>query len=133
MSITCCIAGKDPDVGEVLVKSLQNTKYSINEKLEKSFISLFGKRPTMQSNGSHSVESHESTEPQEQFYEGRMRRKAVFGNDDDDSDSDSDDLKVVLFTVFLVGFVCSFYSLPNIEMSKLCFLFICFIQIVERT
>lgn len=100
MSITCCIPGKDSDVGEVLVKSLQNTKYSINEKLEKSFISLFGKKPNMQSNGSNSVESHESTEPQEQIYEGRMRRKAVFGNDD----HDSDDLKVVLFTVFLVGF-----------------------------
>lgn len=98
MSITCCIPGKDSDVGEVLVKSLQNTKYSINEKLEKSFISLFGKKPNMQSNGSNSVESHESTEPQEQIYEGRMRRKAVFGNDD----HDSDDLKV-LFIVFLVG------------------------------
>ncbi|XP_057499171.1 LOW QUALITY PROTEIN: uncharacterized protein LOC130783501 [Actinidia eriantha] len=37
--------GKDPDVGEVLVKSLQNTKYSVDEKLEKSFITLFGKKP----------------------------------------------------------------------------------------
>ncbi|KAF5197081.1 Ribosome biogenesis protein bms1 [Thalictrum thalictroides] len=36
---------KDRDVGEVMVKSLQNIKYSINEKLEKNFISLFGKRP----------------------------------------------------------------------------------------
>ncbi|KAH9305080.1 hypothetical protein KI387_009484 [Taxus chinensis] len=33
--------GKAPDVGEVLVKTLQNTKYSINEKLEQSFIQLF--------------------------------------------------------------------------------------------
>lgn len=29
------------------MKSLQNTKYSIDEKLEKSFISLFGKKPNM--------------------------------------------------------------------------------------
>ncbi|PIA42098.1 hypothetical protein AQUCO_02100155v1 [Aquilegia coerulea] len=36
---------KDRDVGEVMVKSLQNIKYSINEKLENNFISLFGKRP----------------------------------------------------------------------------------------
>lgn len=39
--------GKDRDVGEVLVKTLQNTKYSIDEKLEQSFINLFSrKRPT---------------------------------------------------------------------------------------
>ncbi|RDY12662.1 bms1 [Mucuna pruriens] len=41
--------GKDRDVGEVLVKSLQNTKYSINEKLENSFISLFGQKPKVSS------------------------------------------------------------------------------------
>lgn len=41
--------GKDRDVGEVLVKSLQNTKYSIDEKLEKSFISLFGRKPNVSS------------------------------------------------------------------------------------
>ncbi|KAK6930443.1 AARP2CN [Dillenia turbinata] len=35
--------GKDRDVGEVLVKSLQNMKYSIDEKLEKSFITLFSR------------------------------------------------------------------------------------------
>ncbi|KAL5070933.1 hypothetical protein RYX36_021820 [Vicia faba] len=33
--------GNERDVGEVLVKSLQNTKYSINEKLESSSINLF--------------------------------------------------------------------------------------------
>ncbi|PKI53790.1 hypothetical protein CRG98_025796, partial [Punica granatum] len=37
--------GKEPDVGEVLVRSLQNTKYSVDEKLEKSFIDLFGRKP----------------------------------------------------------------------------------------
>lgn len=41
------LPGKDHDVGEVLVKTLQNTKYSIDEKLEQSFINLFSrKRPT---------------------------------------------------------------------------------------
>ncbi|KAL5055793.1 hypothetical protein RYX36_036475 [Vicia faba] len=33
--------GNERDVGEVLVKSLQNTKYSINEKLESNSINLF--------------------------------------------------------------------------------------------
>ncbi|KAK7264372.1 hypothetical protein RJT34_31980 [Clitoria ternatea] len=41
--------GKNRDVGEDLVKSLQNTKYSINEKLENSFISLFGQKPKVSS------------------------------------------------------------------------------------
>ncbi|KAH6835805.1 P-loop containing nucleoside triphosphate hydrolases superfamily protein [Perilla frutescens var. hirtella] len=41
--------GKQRDVGVELVKSLQNTKYSVDEKLEKSFITLFGKKPNMSS------------------------------------------------------------------------------------
>lgn len=38
------LPGKDRDVGEVLVKTLQNTKYSIDEKLEQSFINLFSRK-----------------------------------------------------------------------------------------
>ncbi|QCD88478.1 ribosome biogenesis protein BMS1 [Vigna unguiculata] len=41
--------GKDRDVGELLVKSLQNTKYSINEKLENSSISFFGEKSKVSS------------------------------------------------------------------------------------
>ncbi|KAJ9185011.1 hypothetical protein P3X46_004691 [Hevea brasiliensis] len=41
--------GKEQDVGEVLVKSLQNTKYSIDEKLENSFITLFSRNPIIAS------------------------------------------------------------------------------------
>ncbi|KAF3785526.1 Ribosome biogenesis protein [Nymphaea thermarum] len=37
---------RDHDVGELMVKTLQNTKYSVNEKLEQSFINLFGTRPS---------------------------------------------------------------------------------------
>lgn len=33
------------DVGEFMVKTLQSTKYSIDEKLESSFINLFGRKP----------------------------------------------------------------------------------------
>ncbi|KAJ4723986.1 Ribosome biogenesis protein BMS1-like, partial [Melia azedarach] len=39
------LKGKGEDVGETLVKSLQNTKYAVDEKLEKSFISLFSRKP----------------------------------------------------------------------------------------
>ena len=39
------LSGKDRDVGVELVKTLQNTKYSIDEKLEQSFINFFSRRP----------------------------------------------------------------------------------------
>ncbi|GAV73539.1 DUF663 domain-containing protein/AARP2CN domain-containing protein [Cephalotus follicularis] len=68
---------KDPDVGEALVKSLQNTKYTINEKLEKSFINLFSRKPNIssedQSNANHSKEALEeipNTEPSTQYQSG---------------------------------------------------------------
>uniref|UniRef100_A0A6N2LP92 Bms1-type G domain-containing protein n=1 Tax=Salix viminalis TaxID=40686 RepID=A0A6N2LP92_SALVM len=147
---------KDQDVGESLVKSLQNTKYSIDEKLEKSFISLFSRNANISSEAqndakdnhesvdhSHNLEPNESGEesdaedldgsestdedeaaqkdalvngesdgsdeeygaaakqkvdPQDrmkeqvEFHGGRLRRKAMFGNDIDDKDlKDSDE------------------------------------------
>ncbi|KAF9590798.1 hypothetical protein IFM89_038390 [Coptis chinensis] len=55
---------KGRDVGEFMVKSLQNIKFSINEKLEKNFISLFGKRPpsALQDNGDEEVPLAETEE-----------------------------------------------------------------------
>jgi ribosome biogenesis protein BMS1 len=41
--------GKGNDVGVALVKNLQNTRYSVDEKLDQSFINLFGRRPAAQS------------------------------------------------------------------------------------
>lgn len=38
------VSGTNHDVGETLVKTLQNTRYSIDEKLEQSFINLFGSK-----------------------------------------------------------------------------------------
>uniref|UniRef100_A0A1D1YB91 Ribosome biogenesis protein BMS1 n=1 Tax=Anthurium amnicola TaxID=1678845 RepID=A0A1D1YB91_9ARAE len=38
--------GDDHDVGVAMVKTLQNTKYSVDEKLEQSFISLFSRKPS---------------------------------------------------------------------------------------
>lgn len=130
--------GKDRDVGEVLVKSLQDTKYSIDEKLEKSFINLFSKKPNLVSEAQSDVKDktdgsgeergvedsdglessdedeaihkdstvrnvdsdtdEENTKGEEQpfskdnvkehieFHEGRVRRRAVFGNVIDQDD-----------------------------------------------
>ncbi|PNT77466.1 hypothetical protein BRADI_1g63330v3 [Brachypodium distachyon] len=47
--------GKGNDVGVALVKTLQNTKYSLDEKLEQSFINLFGRRPAAQSEDSERI------------------------------------------------------------------------------
>ncbi|CBI17233.3 unnamed protein product, partial [Vitis vinifera] len=137
--------GKDRDVGEVLVKSLQNTKYSIDEKLEKSFISLFGRKPNVSSkannlnadgsdegtgsedsDGSASLEQDhaakkdatltskegleeengnaselqpplkDNVEEKIEFHDGRLRRKAIFGDDIDD------DLKVIILLHVMV-------------------------------
>ncbi|XP_061948026.1 uncharacterized protein LOC133671322 [Populus nigra] len=147
--------GKDQDVGESLVKSLQNTKYSIDEKLEKSFISLFSRNNISSEakndakdnhrsvdrsynlepnelgeesdaedlDGSESTDEDEAAQkdavvngesdgsdeeygaaakqkadPQDrmkeqvEFHGGRLRRKAIFGNNIDDKDlKDSDE------------------------------------------
>ncbi|KAJ3682923.1 hypothetical protein LUZ60_013150 [Juncus effusus] len=36
---------KDNDVGVTLVKTLQNTKYSVDERLEQSFLNIFSRKP----------------------------------------------------------------------------------------
>ncbi|KAK9153091.1 hypothetical protein Sjap_000571 [Stephania japonica] len=58
--------GNERDVGEVLVKSLQNTKYSVDEKLEKSFISLFSRKsPTSAEHKSGEDISTSEEDPQD--------------------------------------------------------------------
>lgn len=76
--------GKSRDVGEAMVKSLQNTKYSIDEKLENSFISLFGKRmdtPNDQKGAQESVDQLENVKP------GKLKSSESDEESDDDDDS----------------------------------------------
>lgn len=54
--------GKDHDVGVVMVKTLQNTKYSINEKLDQSFINLFSKKPSILSDAQGHANDNRDTE-----------------------------------------------------------------------
>lgn len=95
------LTGKDRDVGEVLVKSLQNTKYSINEKLENSFISLFGEKPKVSSEAladahgtNNDVEQTEAvinskdldgSESSDQDEEDTLKESEASGSDDEDS------------------------------------------------
>ncbi|CAK9156228.1 unnamed protein product [Ilex paraguariensis] len=86
--------GKDRDVGEVLVKSLQNTKYSIDEKLEKSFITFFSKKPDILSEASTDVkyahEPFDQTKGVEPVDEHQLEQ--AFKTDGSGEESDSEDL-----------------------------------------
>jgi len=86
-SIILLISGKGNDVGEALVKSLQNTKYSIDEKLENSFISLFGKKHNPSSSNHAKADQTNDLVPAE-------RDQSVFepNSDGSDEDNDSEDL-----------------------------------------
>lgn len=79
--------GKDNDVGEALVKSLQNTKYSIDEKLENSFISLFGKKLNPPSSNNPKADQTYDLEPAEQDQSGLEPN-----SDGSDEDNDAEDL-----------------------------------------
>uniref|UniRef100_A0A175YPE3 Bms1-type G domain-containing protein n=1 Tax=Daucus carota subsp. sativus TaxID=79200 RepID=A0A175YPE3_DAUCS len=79
--------GKERDIGEKLVESLQNTKYSIDEKLEKSFINLFSKKP------SSSVLEEPSDTKDNQYQSGEESDTDESGEEDED-----DDLKCVKYS-----------------------------------
>lgn len=70
---------KNRDVGVELVKSLQNTKYAMDEKLEKSFINLFSRKQ----------DNHEADVPGDgnRSYEDG---EADVGSDDEGGDDDLD-------------------------------------------
>ncbi|KAL5784136.1 hypothetical protein ACOSQ2_006528 [Xanthoceras sorbifolium] len=90
--------GKDQDVGEALVKSLQNTKYSIDEKLEKSFITLFSRKPngpseTLNDANDTDQDSHHihGMEPYKQYQSGEEVNADEFGGEHDTEDVDGSD------------------------------------------
>ncbi|KAE9445495.1 hypothetical protein C3L33_22607, partial [Rhododendron williamsianum] len=85
---------KGPGVGEVLVKSLQNTKYSLDQKLENSFISLFAKKVnclsealTDQEDAHISMGYINDVEPAKHYQSGEPE------TDDSDEESDAEELE----------------------------------------
>lgn len=115
MTFFFLLAGKGRDVGEDLVKSLQKTKYSVDEKLGKTFINLFGKKTSTASSerkleeesseeysqsgdeaedddDEMDVESSDSKMKQKtEIHDGRLRRKAIFKDEVGESDEAEDD------------------------------------------
>lgn len=85
------VAGKDRDVGEVLVKSLQNTKYSVDEKLEKSFINVFGRKPNMLLEAQNDGKDDHETVEQARKIEPSERDNSGDEIEADESDEESDD------------------------------------------
>ncbi|XP_065847007.1 ribosome biogenesis protein bms1 [Euphorbia lathyris] len=79
--------GKDPDVGETLVKSLQKAKYSIDEKLENSFISIFARNLTRASETHNEAkdenEPRHEIEPLKQNEVGEQKKADGFGEESD--------------------------------------------------
>lgn len=85
------MAGRGKDVGEELVKSLQNTKYSVDEKLEKTFINLFGKKTTVSSE--RKLEEEAQSSPEGSDTESSEEDQS--GDDDEhDMDGESNDGKI---------------------------------------
>ncbi|KAL2592036.1 hypothetical protein AAZX31_12G047600 [Glycine max] len=91
--------GKGSDVGEDLVKSLQNIKYSINEKLENSFINIFGQKANVSSGAlgdahgtNKNVEQNDKTEALDKYQPGTGEDNNKTDLDvSESSDRDEDD------------------------------------------
>ncbi|XP_023739396.1 ribosome biogenesis protein bms1 [Lactuca sativa] len=73
------------DVGADLVKSLQNTKYSVDEKLNNSFINLFSQKSGKITNG----DENNSIEPMEEANTVGSDEESEDEEDVDDSDEDN--------------------------------------------
>ncbi|GJN02820.1 hypothetical protein PR202_ga20206 [Eleusine coracana subsp. coracana] len=84
--------GKGNDVGVALVKNLQNTRYSVDEKLEQSFINFFGRRPAAQSMESN-VEDNVISASQQDKKDANLRNTGTMesnGHSECSSDSEED-------------------------------------------
>lgn len=76
-----------------MVDSLQNTKYSIDEKLEKSFINLFSKKPisSVPEEPSDTEDNQETVEHTIKIAKAHQYQSGEEPQTDDSSDDDEDD------------------------------------------
>ncbi|KAI4313296.1 hypothetical protein L6164_026287 [Bauhinia variegata] len=87
--------GKDRDVGVALVKSLQNTKYSINEKLDKSVINIFSQKTNVSlesladaQDGNKNIERDGKVDILDNYQSGQAIEAGTFGEEKNDMDVD---------------------------------------------
>lgn len=99
--------GKGKDVGVALVKTLQNPRYSLDEKLEQSFINFFGGRPAAQSKDSDaqgnvisaSQDNQSDTNILQQVDDGNNSNAVTMESNEhsegsSDSEGDNDDIQL---------------------------------------
>ncbi|CAA7026396.1 unnamed protein product [Microthlaspi erraticum] len=98
--------GKGRDVGEDLVKSLQNTKYSVDEKLEKTFINFFGKKASASSDRKLEAEDVNQSLPEDESSEESQsgdESSEESQSGDDEIDGNSSDSKMMRKTKKIHG------------------------------
>ena len=94
---------ENEDVGEAMVKNLQATKYSIDEKLEKSFIQLFRGAAPMKVESEEEEEADDEDEVEDEDEDGEdesggikkavslVTNGAAINSKDESESSDDDD------------------------------------------
>lgn len=89
--------GKDHDFGQAMVRNLQNTKFSIDERLEQSFINIFGRKSpalTLNNNDDEDDECQIDLQDQNQRHDQDLsEKKRVVAEYDTDEDSSDDEEK----------------------------------------
>ncbi|CAA6667167.1 unnamed protein product [Spirodela intermedia] len=80
-------AGDDHDVGIALVKTLQNTKYSLDEKLDQSFINLFSRKPSIDKMDKEMLLQRDETTERDQ---GKVCEADNPAEEEDDASSDDE-------------------------------------------
>ncbi|KAJ4764305.1 P-loop containing nucleoside triphosphate hydrolases superfamily protein [Rhynchospora pubera] len=89
--------GKDHDVGQVMVKNLQATKFSIDERLDQSFINIFGRTPpvlALNYNDGENDERQIDIEDQNQGDDQELseKKRAVVECDTDEDSNDNEEV-----------------------------------------
>ncbi|XP_078159429.1 P-loop containing nucleoside triphosphate hydrolases superfamily protein [Carex rostrata] len=84
-------SGEDRDFGQAMVKNLQNTKFSVDERLEQSFINIFGRNPPSNNNIGEDDEQQIDLQDQNQGDDQDLSEKNSAGAEYDTDEDSSDD------------------------------------------
>lgn len=82
---------ENEDVGEAMVKNLQATKYSIDEKLEKSFIQLFRGAAPMKVESEEEEEADDEDEDEDEVEDEDEDEDEEDDEEEDEEEDEEDD------------------------------------------
>lgn len=86
LNIWVCLTGEHDDVGVSMVKSLQNPKYSLDEKLEQSFINFYVQKPKSEPQNDNNDKSRERVRMIEPLEEHQFEEAMKAGGSGQESD-----------------------------------------------